>query len=637
MVRASSHAEWASLLQGSHQTGMRDLDDLDIRASAAIETYLLPWLDTPDTAHVVMIASERVLHRILQTLMALHGKTLSSLQDPGMRTLAVHTARLVPGSYHQLLIGSQGGAESPCDVRVITLNETGHLSQAWPAPLPLSPISGTGSVLSPSSSEPSSPAVALPPVTLSSLSRSTVSSPLRSSDTPRPDAGARPQMYPTYTSSSPSPSRGRAGGSLISLPLGTRTTTTTPHAPRNIHLYDMSTMVRSMDKWDSVRSLSDPAANDSSDTIHSPLTTTRALDSGSIVRPNSTFPGGAMLGLGNLRSSDSYSTTSFGSPTQNYRASLPGPPSSTTLGVHTQASSGTPTLSNVSAFAQSLFGHHPSSGPSGTGGSDAMTIWQGLCVRLLPLFNGEALHTPIETMSDSADTFVHLLFERDPAQALPTLEDNVRRLANTGLLSVTNKLQGLEGMFLLQGLVKAWQSYYANVLPYIQACLFPLESSAAHLAYLDRIAQQSRRGTPADTNDPVAPSKGVQLRRILLVAFRDRVVLPIGEWLLSALESMDADPSPFFPRTRTAGNISKQLRPYLIQLMGMLTSLHTDDVAQQRTEKLRKSLTYSPAFSSGAESDSFLSPTLPRSLLPPATFSSRSSNLASPAAAESLV
>lgn len=266
-----------------------------------------------------------------------------------------------------------------------------------------------------------------------------------------------------------------------------------------------------------------------------------------------------------------------------------------------------------------------------------MTIWQGLCVRLLPLFNGEALHTPIEAMSDSADTFVHLLFERDPSQALPTLEDNVRRLANTGLLSVTNKLQGLEGMFLLQGLVKAWQSYYANVLPYIQACLFPLESSAAHLAYLDRIAQQSRRGAHADADEPVVPSKGVQLRRILLVAFRDRVVLPIGEWLLSALESMDADPGPFFPRTRAAGNISKQMRPYLIQLMGVLTSLHTDDAAQQRTEKLRKSLTYSPAFSSGGEPDSFLSPTLPRSLSPPTTFSSRSSNLASPAAAESLV
>ena len=277
-----------------------------------------------------------------------------------------------------------------------------------------------------------------------------------------------------------------------------------------------------------------------------------------------------------------------------------------------------------------------------------MTIWQNICVRLFPLFNSELLTTSVESIIDLTEAYVRLTFERDASQALAVLHENLYKSAQTGLLSVTTRLQGHEGYSLLHALVVAWQFYYGTLLPYLEACLFPLESHAAQLAYMQQAARQRAphdSQTPwieepakGDTRPTPSMFQGVDVRRVLLLAFRDRVVLPIHDWLLSALDQRVGVDPPFLHReTGETDTLPKQLRPYLIQLMGILTGLHSDDAAQRRIEKLYNTLTCTPTVqippTESASSHSLFSPGA--SLSPGMTLSARSSTRTSPNPSES--
>ena len=589
------HARWLHTLEFRAQA-----DNLDTRATAVVEMHVLPWLDTPGMSHTVLVADETILHRILQTIMALNGQPPSVLRDPTRRVLPVHTAPLQPGAYHQLLVGISHGPDPVCDVRVVSMNETAHLPSQPPA-YPNSPLFAAPSELAqlmrtPESSAPSSPVVPQPPISLHTLTRSTHTPPSRNTETPRPETASRSHLS-FQSNPSPSPSRGRSGVSLVSLPLGSRSSSSTPQPPRNLHLYDMSTMMRSIDKWESARIES----NDLPDPNLSPRTTSRTLDHGTTSKSSSPFPGGGMLGFSNFLSGGDSSGSAASTPTLTHRGSVSSGASTSVLSTHTQSSA---PLSNVSAFAQSLFGHHTPAGASGSTTGDAMSIWQGICVRIFPLFNHEVLSTPVENIADSTETYVRLVFERDAAQAPSVLEDNLRKSVLIGLLSVTTKLQGHEDMSLLKGLVKSWQFYYGTVIPYTTACLLPLSTSAAQLTFRYQAAQQRRPPHLSEDGEEnsqrtkvlLPAQQGVDIRRVMLIAFRDRVVLPIHDWLLNALGRKPAPDPSFLHQHGSEGEaVSKELRPYLIQLVGTLTGLHTDDAAQERMEKLNKSLAYIPS------------------------------------------
>ena len=614
---SSEHARWLRTLEFRAQA-----DNLDTRATAVVEMHVLPWLDTPGMSHTVLVADETILHRILQTIMALHGQPPNILRDPARRILAVHTAPLQPGAYHQLLLGVSSGPDSVCDVRVVSMNETAHL-HTQPVAYPSSPLFAAPSELAqlartPESSAPSSPVVPYPPVSLHSLTRSTHTPPSRNTETPRPETANRSHLS-FQSNPSPSPSRGRAGVSLVSLPLGSRSSSNTPQPPRNLHLYDMSTMMRSIDKWESARIES----NDLPEPNLSPRTSTRTLDHGATSKSSSPFPGSGMLGFGNfLSGGDSYGSAAS-TPTSVHRGSVSSGTSTSVLNVHGQSSA---PLSNVSAFAQSLFGHHTPTGASGSTAGDAMSIWQSICVRIFPLFNHETLGSPVESIADSTEAYVRLVFERDAAQALSVLEENLRKSVLIGLLSVTTKLQGHEDASLLKGLMKSWQFYYGTVIPYTTACLLPLSTSAAQLAFRYQAAQQRHlppiqdaEANPQRTKVLLPAQQGIDIRRVMLVAFRDRVVLPIHDWLLNALGGKSApDPSFLYQHGPDMEAVSKELRPYLIQLVGTLTGLHTDDAAQERMEKLNKNLAYNPSVPiSVAESISPQFPISPHDSLSP--------------------
>ncbi|WFD41732.1 hypothetical protein MPSI1_000368 [Malassezia psittaci] len=576
--------------------------EAETRLSKLIETLVLKWTDNVNTSSIAIIAHATILHRILQLLVSLDGQGVSSLSTSPRRTIAVHTPTLAPGAFHQLLVSKIQSSETFCQVRILALGEAAHLHTS--TTYPISPLLGAPSesahYIRPSDQigRSSSPKV-LPPVTLSSLSLyDSTLTPGRTKRTSQPDISLPTGIESRISNATPSPSRGRTGSGLNFLPLGSRSSSSSMNPSRNLQAYDMSTMIRSIEKWDSTRS------DDHYDSVQSPVhSSSRVGDPSTGSRYGTPFQGGvgSTFTHGTPRANESSSSLAITSPTTAARGAFSSAGSTSASSLHGSSSSAAPLL-NVGAFAQSLFGHTGSSSATESETSDATVVWQSVCVRLFPLFNFETLNTPIEAIADSVDLYVRLTFEQDPAQAPAILYENLRKDVLRGLLSITNKLQGREGQALLNGLSWAWRMYYGTIVPYLQACLSPLEHRAAELAMLHQAATERYRSLgvsgPSHLEQQDCPNydmEGVNVRRVLLLAFRDRVLLPIYEWFFFVLQNFLTLPRAIPDLSQVeAESIRKELRPYLIQLVGVLASLRTDDLAQERMEILYKSVTEIP-------------------------------------------
>ena len=249
---------------------------------------------------------------------------------------------------------------------------------------------------------------------------------------------------------------------------------------------------------------------------------------------------------------------------------------------------------------------------------DPSSLWQALCVRILPIFYQDGRHAPIETLSDYMDIYIRLMYEKDPYHAYDTISTKARQLLSTGLSGLGLQLQQKEGVYLVLELVQVWKHYYGTVVPYLHAAMLPLETklpvldevytrafermnsrestSAASLftasesePYCERTSQSSTPVFEPPTEATHPPSKHPSahppwaLRRTLLLAFRDQIVLPICDWL--HLVSMRID------HVHMETEISQEtLRLYITQLFNILGSLNTDDYAQERIERCRRGL-----------------------------------------------
>mgnify|MGYP001507904622 FL=1 len=101
------------------------------------------------------------------------------------------------------------------------------------------------------------------------------------------------------------------------------------------------------------------------------------------------------------------------------------------------------------------------------------------------------MSVPSEALAESMDTYVAFVFDQEPQRASVILEDNFRRLVGMGLLSVAARLQGLEGIRLLQALVAVWIHYYEVVIPYVQLSVWPLEVRMPKLVALQQAVKRA--------------------------------------------------------------------------------------------------------------------------------------------------
>ena len=135
-------------------------------------------------------------------------------------------------------------------------------------------------------------------------------------------------------------------------------------------------------------------------------------------------------------------------------------------------------------------------------------VWQLLCIRVLPLFNGEGVNGAIEDLNE--------LFRRSLTEPIsPTLHRDIEALLRDGMFTLNAKLFGVTDEKLMDRLVEQWSFFFGNVLPYFEATFLPLRTDVRY-ASIDDMEYWN-------------------VRNMALQSFRDYVILP----LIKRLEGND--------------------------------------------------------------------------------------------------
>jgi hypothetical protein len=135
-------------------------------------------------------------------------------------------------------------------------------------------------------------------------------------------------------------------------------------------------------------------------------------------------------------------------------------------------------------------------------------VWQALCIRVLPLFNGEGVNGAIEDLNE--------LFRRCLTEPIsPNLHRDIEALLRDGMFTLNAKLFGVSDEKLMDRLVEQWSFFFGNVLPYFEATFLPLRTDVRY-ASIDDMEYWN-------------------VRNMALQSFRDYVILP----LIKRLEGND--------------------------------------------------------------------------------------------------
>ncbi|QRW08093.1 HbrB domain protein [Ceratobasidium sp. AG-Ba] len=227
-------------------------------------------------------------------------------------------------------------------------------------------------------------------------------------------------------------------------------------------------------------------------------------------------------------------------------------------------SSGAPSA-NVSSLSLPL--SNPTL-PTMTSGASAATAdtapYQQLHVHVLPLFNSENLKAPIEELNALVKQHIQAVISRAPARALAVLEQDVRELVNTGMMTLNGKLAGLEEETLLTRVVQVWGQFWEQILPYLEgvSCkihyhfiapntrrtqvFLPLQTDKV-LQGLSRNPKSMRPGSPGSPSHEISgviPLVGcltIDVRNVVLQSFRDAIIAPIWPKLYEQFLCMGKD------------------------------------------------------------------------------------------------
>ncbi|KAI8368940.1 HbrB-like-domain-containing protein [Blakeslea trispora] len=124
--------------------------------------------------------------------------------------------------------------------------------------------------------------------------------------------------------------------------------------------------------------------------------------------------------------------------------------------------------------------------------------WQALCVRVLPLFNGEGVQGTIEDLNELLQRCI-----TDPI--MPQLYHDIEALLRDGMFTLNAKMFGVTDEKLLDRLVEQWSFFFTYALPYFEAVFLPLRTDVRY-----------RSQDEAEMWD---------MRTMALRSFRDNVIL----------------------------------------------------------------------------------------------------------------
>lgn len=247
---------------------------------------------------------------------------------------------------------------------------------------------------------------------------------------------------------------------------------------------------------------------------------------------------------------------------------------------------GPASASNASTFGAGgdlVYGNIQGFGLSNMTPEDA---WDFLKAKLLIIFEGEELRMPVEDLNRVVSVNIQRCVQR---RAPTVIVEDLRDLLQTGFFSLEQTLRGIPDDWLIRHLVHTWKIVFGTILPYIQAVFLPLDLEfKGHGMIMSPREAAEFWGFGSDPME--ALDNELDVRKIVLVSFRDNVILPRYDTLKAifsrlslesihiGLSSLNSPPAMGSPRPGTAGSLDPSFASFNSQSSTLL-----DDVSGARS------------------------------------------------------
>ncbi|KAK4172090.1 HbrB-like-domain-containing protein [Triangularia setosa] len=209
--------------------------------------------------------------------------------------------------------------------------------------------------------------------------------------------------------------------------------------------------------------------------------------------------------------------------------------------------------SGVTAAAPSLYLNEPfDSHKYGLNNMTHDDAWPFLKAKLLVVFEAEDLRLPVEDINRVVTMHIQwCLARRSPN----LIVDDLRELLTTGFSSLDQTLRKTPEDKLIPSLVELWIFTFTVILPYMQAVFLPLdlefagngplmtaEQSRDFWGGIPTAASASSKSSPPGSEPSVSPASSIlEVRRLVLLAFRDIVILPRYDTLRSMFSRLSLE------------------------------------------------------------------------------------------------
>lgn len=182
--------------------------------------------------------------------------------------------------------------------------------------------------------------------------------------------------------------------------------------------------------------------------------------------------------------------------------------------------------STTGTLAAALFHNEPFD--SQKFGLNNMTLddaWPFLRAKLLVIFEAEDLRLPVEDLNRIVTMHIQYCITRRSPNII--IED-IRDFLTTGFSSLDQSLKKTPEDRLIPALVELWIFTFTSILPYLQAVFLPLDMEFAGNGPL-MTPDQARDfwgGVPASYGVSIPASSVLDIRRLVLLSFRNIVIIP---------------------------------------------------------------------------------------------------------------
>jgi hypothetical protein len=167
-------------------------------------------------------------------------------------------------------------------------------------------------------------------------------------------------------------------------------------------------------------------------------------------------------------------------------------------------------------------------------------VWDFLKAKLLVIFDSEDVRLAIEDLNKLV--LIHI--QQCVQKHMPSvIVEDLRDLLETGFASLNHSISGVPDEKLVPHLVQIWMLVFGTILPFIQAVFLPLdlEFKGRGSVMNSHEAREFWGALPHADSSDASMGDELDVRTIVLVAFRDRVILNRYESLKATFSRLSLD------------------------------------------------------------------------------------------------